>query len=461
MKNRRALIWFRNDLRTLDNPALYHTMAEHHVQACFIVCEKQWQAHDIGANRLSFLRDSLCTLAGALSQLGVPLTVLSAADVADVPMLLIKHAQACRANTIAFNREYPHDEHARDVQVEAAAARAGIAIEAHHGTVALPPGSVLKSDKTPYSVFTPFKKRWMTTAQFNLANPLPAPQPQGPAVDNTINWDRAATPFTDWPAGEEVAVARLSRFLADQADRYEESRDVPSQDGTSKLSPYLSNGSLSIRQCLAAALTQNQDKFSGGPVDTWITELIWREFYHHVVALYPHVSRGQAFRRHYDQIQWRHSPADLAAWKAGETGYPFVDAGMKQLIKTGWMHNRLRMITAMFLTKHLLIDWREGERFFMQQLIDGDFAANNGGWQWSASTGTDAVPYFRVFNPSTQGRRFDPEGHYVKTFLPQLAGVEKRDLYEPIAKGSGVDYPAPIVDHKFARDRALATFKNV
>lgn len=461
MTNQQTLVWFRNDLRTADNPALYQAMTKGHAHACFVICDPQWRAHDVGANRLSFLRSSLCVLADALSNLGVPLTLLRAADVAEIPDQLVKHALACNANTIAFNREYPHDEHARDAQVEFAANRAGIAIETHHGNVALPPGSVVKPDNTPYSVFTPFKKRWIATAQYSLADPLPAPTPQGPALNNAINWDRPATAFTEWPAGEDVAAARLSRFLADQADRYEESRDIPSQGGTSKLSPYLSNGSLSIKQCLSAALTLNRDKFKGGPIDAWITELIWREFYHHVVALYPHVSRGQAFRRQYDQIQWRNSPADLAAWKAGETGYPFVDAGMKQLINTGWMHNRLRMITAMFLTKHLLIDWREGERFFMQHLIDGDFAANNGGWQWSASTGTDAVPYFRIFNPSTQGRRFDPEGHYVKTFLPQLAAVQKRDLYEPTAKVTDIDYPAPIVDHKFARDRALATFKNV
>lgn len=461
MKTQRTLVWFRNDLRTLDNPALYQAMARSQVSACFVICEPQWLAHDIGANRLSFLHQSLTALAQALADLGVPLTLLRAAAVDDVPDVLIQHALASGASILAFNNEYPHDESVRDRRVETAAARAGIATESYHGNVALPPGSVVKSDNTPYSVFTPFKRQWMATARYSLADPLPAPAPQGPAVQNTVEWSKPTRAATEWPAGQRAATDRLALFLRQHSQGYDDLRDIPSQNGTSKLSPYLSIGALSVTQCFAAALHKNEDKFSGGPVDAWINELIWREFYHHVVALYPHVSKGQAFRRRYDQIQWRVSDADLAAWKAGETGFPFVDAGMKQLITTGWMHNRLRMITAMFLTKHLLIDWREGERYFMQHLIDGDFAANNGGWQWSASTGTDAAPYFRIFNPSTQGQRFDPNGQFIKTYLPQLSSVEKRNLFNPKASGAHLAYPDPIVDHKLARERALATFKNI
>ena len=192
--------------------------------------------------------------------------------------------------------------------------------------------------------------------------------------------------------------------------------------------------------------------------DAWINELIWRDFYRHVIALFPHVSKGQAFRSEGDRIPWRHAPEEFAAWQTGHTGYPLVDAAMRQLSTTGWMHNRLRMVTAMFLSKHLLLDWRLGERHFMEQLIDGDFAANNGGWQWSASTGTDAAPYFRIFNPTTQGERFDPEARFVRRYVPELEALSAAQIYKrPHALVAA--YPAPIVEHRFARERALATFK--
>ena len=214
---------------------------------------------------------------------------------------------------------------------------------------------------------------------------------------------------------------------------------------------------MSPRQCLhgAWAAAAGDSKRSEG-VDKWLSELAWRDFYRHIVAQFDHVNKGFGFRRETDQLPWRHAAEELAAWQAGETGYPLVDAAMRQLNKTGWMHNRLRMVAAMFLTKHLLIDWRQGERYFMQQLVDGDFASNNGGWQWSAATGTDAAPYFRIFNPATQGQRFDADGAFTKSWVPELADVPPKQLFEP----QGVKgYPEPIVAHREARERALAFFK--
>jgi deoxyribodipyrimidine photo-lyase len=226
------------------------------------------------------------------------------------------------------------------------------------------------------------------------------------------------------------------------------------------LSPYLAHGVLSPRQCLSAALDANEGRLSGGSpgIETWISELVWRDFYRHVIALFPHVSRGEAFRPEADRVEWRNDPAELEAWRRGMTGYPLVDAAMRQLLTTGWMHNRLRMLTAMFLTKHLLIDWRLGERHFMSHLVDADFAANNGGWQWSASTGTDAAPYFRIFNPITQAERFDPAGEFVRTQVPELAETRGSATLTPWLHGVA-RYPAPIVDHAFARARALEAFK--
>ncbi|ERI52767.1 hypothetical protein N878_17765, partial [Pseudomonas sp. EGD-AK9] len=214
------------------------------------------------------------------------------------------------------------------------------------------------------------------------------------------------------------------------------------------------------------ALRANRGEFdSGNPgAVTWINELLWREFYKHILVGYPRVSMHRAFRQETEALPWRDAPDELAAWQQGRTGLPIVDAAMRQLRATGWMHNRLRMIVAMFLTKNLLIDWREGERFFMRQLIDGDLAANNGGWQWSASTGTDAAPYFRIFNPISQSQKFDPDGHFIRHWVPELAGLNKRDIHDPAALGgllAPAGYPRPIVDLARSRERALAAFKHL
>lgn len=269
-----------------------------------------------------------------------------------------------------------------------------------------------------------------------------------------------------WPAGEDEALQRLQRFADEQLEWYDQQRDFPVVPGTSQLSAYLAAGVISPRQCLHAAMTINRGEFASGNPGAvcWISELLWREFYKHILVGYPRVSMGRAFRRETEALAWRHAPEELAAWQEGRTGLPIIDAAMRQLRDTGWMHNRLRMIVAMFLTKNLLIDWREGERWFMRHLIDGDLAANNGGWQWSASTGTDAAPYFRIFNPLSQSAKFDPEGRFLRHWLPELASLNKRDIHNPDALGGlfGVaGYPRPMVDLSKSRERALAAFKNL
>jgi deoxyribodipyrimidine photo-lyase len=269
-----------------------------------------------------------------------------------------------------------------------------------------------------------------------------------------------------WPAGEEAARERLATFTLEELWCYEERRDLPAQPGTSQLSPYLAAGVLSPRQCLHAALQGNQGEFdSGNPgAVCWINELLWREFYKHILVGYPRVSRHRAFRLETERLAWRRAPDELDAWQQGRTGIPIIDAAMRQLLATGWMHNRLRMVVAMFLSKNLLIDWREGERWFMRHLIDGDLAANNGGWQWSASTGTDAAPYFRIFNPINQSQRFDPEGRFLRRWLPELAHLDTRDIHNPAGLGglfAEDGYPVPLVDLGASRDRALAAFRRL
>lgn len=276
---------------------------------------------------------------------------------------------------------------------------------------------------------------------------------------NTIPIEKQAL----WPVGESYAQDMLNNFIQDHIQDYHLKRDFPASKGSSLLSPYLNSGLLSIRQCLAALFKTNNAQFHiyHQGQETWLNELIWREFYQHILYSFPRLSRYQPFKLNTQHIPWRHADLDFEAWKLGQTGIPIVDAGMRQLLATGWMHNRVRMITAMFLTKNLLIDWRQGEQWFMQNLIDGDLAANNGGWQWCASTGTDAVPYFRIFNPISQSEKFDPNGDYIRQWLPELAHLNAKTIHQPYAKNPHIalKYPQPIVDLKQSRLRTIDIFK--
>ncbi len=461
-----TLVWFRNDLRLRDNPALYHARERDSVVAVFFICDRQWRLHGVGDRRLSFLLDSLNVLSRDLSRHGIPLRVEHVPSFADVPDKVVSLARSLGISRLMFNEEYPLNEKRRDSRVIRACSANGIATEVHHGGTILPPGSVLTGSGDPYTVFTPFKRRWLSGIERGALEPLGLPKRQRTptinpaALPTTIDGVSRAGAADFFPAGEAEAERRLKAFIAGPGRCYHKDRDFPSIEGTSTLSPYLSVGSISARQCLHAAVVANRGRISDGDpgISAWVNELIWRDFYRHVIALFPHVSRGQAFRAAADAVAWRHDERDLAAWQAGLTGFPLVDAGMRQLNATGWMHNRLRMITAMFLSKHLLLDWRLGESYFMNQLVDGDFAANNGGWQWSASTGTDAAPYFRIFNPSTQAKRFDPQGTFIRRWVPELAEATSKSLFEP-EKHPIPGYPAPIVDHRAARQRALSTFK--
>lgn len=255
----------------------------------------------------------------------------------------------------------------------------------------------------------------------------------------------------------------MERFCRQNLQHYQRERDFPALNGTSRLSPALACGVISVRSCWECALRANQGEFdSDNPgATTWLTELLWREFYQHLLALHPRLSRGEPYLEIGKRVPWRNSPEDLHAWQQGQTGFPLIDAAMRQLAATGWMHNRLRMVVAMFFTKNLLLDWRLGERWFMQHLIDGDLAANNGGWQWCASTGTDAAPYFRVFNPVTQSQRFDPTGEFIRHWLPELAHLDDRQIHLPSENGDlfSARYPAPIVDSKKSRLQAIELFR--
>lgn len=481
-----ALVWFRSDLRAADNSALHHA-ARHaraisphaRVVALFILSPGEWLAHDWASVKIDFALRTLRELSASLARLGIPLLVRTAPTPTDViPTVLATAAQA-RCSSIHFNREYELNESRRDTTLLSAAKPRGIAVFPHHDQCLLEPGCVLTQTGSPFTVFTPFKRRFLallhergvppvlpTPAPFPPSNPAPAPDP----IPASIPGFMCDVPASLWPAGEHEAHRRLHAFVDDRILRYHTDRDRPDLAGTSTLSPYLTIGAISLRQCLAAALAANNNRLSPdtpaheGP-SCWITELIWRDFYRHTLAAFPRLCTHRAFKPATDRIPWRTDPRDLEAWKNGRTGYPIVDAAMRQLAATGWMHNRLRMISAMFLTKDLLIDWRLGERHFMRSLIDGDLASNNGSWQWSASTGTDAVPYFRIFNPASQSRKADPHGAFIRRFVPELAQVAGDEIHEPSSLPpllrSRLDYPEPIIDHGAARARTLAAFKGL
>lgn len=470
----RQLIWYRTDLRVQDNTALLAAMRRGPTLAVYLISPGQWQLHGDAPCKVDFWLRSLAQLKRQLQSLNVPMLIRHAEHWREVPAVL---AGLCAEHGICdvhANEEYGHNEAQRDREVADRLGTAGVKWHSHIDQVLFAPGSILTRTGNYFQVFSQFRRQCYQQLHASIPSVQPMPAPQaalalaGDPVPESVTGFSTPLPALRslWPAGENAALGRLREFADEHLADYHRHRDLPGCPGTSQLSPYLAAGVLSPRQCLHAALSINQGEFDSGNQGavTWISELLWREFYKHILAGFPRVSRHRAFRLHTEAVPWRQAPDELAAWQEGRTGFPLIDAAMRQLLATGWMHNRLRMVVAMFLTKNLLIDWREGERFFMQHLIDGDLAANNGGWQWSASTGTDAVPWFRLFNPVTQSQRFDPQGRFIRHWLPELAHLDDRLIHAPSAAGSlfaVADYPAPMVDLAASRERALSAFKNL
>ena len=464
----RPLVWFRRDLRVDDHTALLAAAAraDDGLVALFVASPAEWRDHDDAPAKVDLWLRSLSRLSDALWALHVPLIVVTAARAADVPALVRDVAARHGCTEVHAHREYEVDEARRDLATQAAL---DVPMHLHDDRALVAPGRVRTQSGTAFTVFTPFKRQWLAALAAAPPAPRPAPAPLRPiagvarsAVPSALEGFASPVDPALWPAGEDVAARRLADFVDRSLAGYRDGRNRPALDATSGLSPYLAAGVISPRRCLAAATAANAGRAEGGAPgpDTWISELAWRDFYAHVLVAFPRVSMGRAFRRETDAVPWRDAPAELARWCDGETGFPLVDAAMRQLRATGWMHNRLRMLTAMFLSKDLLLDWRQGERFFMRHLVDGDLAANNGGWQWSSSTGTDAQPYFRIFNPATQAARYDPDGAFVRRWVPELRGLDAKSLLAlgPLERRR-LGYPAPMVDHAAARARALAAFK--
>ncbi len=459
------LVWFRNDLRVADNAALTAACkADDPVHACFVVTPEQWQEHDWSPARVQFVIAHANALAEDLAKLGIPMTFLQARRFDDSLELL---TQLCRDQNIArvhFNEEYGVNERRRDKALKQKLDDLDIETCKYRDQTVAPVGDILTQQGEPYSVFTPFSRRWRSWVDETQPTAFPIPKAIADPV-KPARLDEIPDAFRDAPpalveTGEDAAHHQLEAFLSERAGAYKDDRDFPALDGTSQLSPYLANGVLSGRQCLLAA---RQAQGMGGNQDgltTWISEIAWRDFYVNILYHYPRVSMHRAFKPETEALAWNPPGEQFEAWKEGRTGIPIVDAAMRQLNETGWMHNRLRMVTAMFLTKNLFIDWRLGEAYFMSKLVDGYLASNNGGWQWSASTGTDAAPYFRVFNPVTQSERFDPKGEFVRHWVPELAKLDAKRIHDP-SKGGVIPggYPRPIVDLKESRKEAIAKFQ--
>ncbi len=417
-----TIVWLRRDLRLHDNAALYHALKENKdVLLLFIfdtnILDKLDDKNDA---RVSFIYESLSHLKSELENLGSSLQVYHGK-----PVDIFKKIKPKKIYT---NHDYEQYAIKRD---QAVSEIAGVSFHSFKDQVIFEKNEVVKDDGTPYTVFTPYSRKWKSKLNKFYTKSYPTEK----YLYNLVK----TKPF-DFPSLESLGfkkstIAFPPRLIRQEIiNKYNKQRDFPGINGTSRLGVHLRFGTLSIRDLVRLAQKKNE---------VWLNELIWREFYQMILSNFPHVETG-SFKPAYDQIRWRNNPEEFDLWCKGQTGYPIVDAGMRELSTTGFMHNRVRMITASFLTKHLLIDWRWGEAWFATKLLDFDLASNNGGWQWAAGSGCDAAPYFRVFNPALQTDKFDPDNVYIKKWVPEL-GTDR--------------YPKPIVEHTFARNRAIEAYR--
>ncbi|MDP3585625.1 MAG: deoxyribodipyrimidine photo-lyase [Thiobacillus sp.] len=465
----RALVWFRRDLRDFDHAALHHALNQARQVVCAFIFDREIldRLPNPADRRVEFIHASVAELQQALAAKGGGLVVRYGVAREEI----VRLAAELGVDALFYNHDDDPAALARDADVEAALATHEVSVHHYKDTLIFERDEVLTGAGTPFSVFTPYKNAWLKTLTPSClrgwpvedtdrlvphSTPLPSLEDMGFAPTNL----RALKLPTGMAGG-----AQLFDDFLDRIDRYQETRDFPAIKGPSYLSVHLRFGTVSIRQLAGAAWQQG-----GRGAQTWLSELIWRDFYHQVLWHRPEVACGHSFKPQYDALPWPDPPGHFEAWCAARTGYPLIDAAMRQLNQTGYMHNRLRMVAASFLAKDLLVDWRRGERYFADTLIDFDLAANSGGWQWAASVGCDAQPWFRIFNPVTQSERFDAAGRFIRRYLPELAGVADRYIHAPwtmpAAEQSrcgvviGRDYPAPIIDHAVQRVQALALFRS-
>ena len=442
------LVWFRKDLRIYDNPALFYACQRGPVTAVYFVTPGQWQAHNLAPIQADFIEANLNCLRQSLAQLGITLLIEEVADFVRIPARLKALTGQYRIDFIHANSEPEINE----IQRDNAVLNSGLPLLLYQGDCLLDPGSVLSKQGKMYKVFSAFRNAWMAQIKELDITPLAQPAAVAPALNATavsINYPKISS--AAFPCSELQAKQRLTDFIDNDISLYGQQRDFPALDATSHLSAYLATGVISAKTCVYQVLQAFpyalDDKSSGAY--SWINEIVWREFYRHLMIAQPRLCKGENYNKSADAIVWQNNREHFQRWCEGKTGYGLVDAAMRQLNTTGWMHNRLRMVTASFLTKHLLIDWRWGETYFLRHLIDGDLASNNGGWQWAASTGCDAQPYFRVFNPIIQSQKFDPKGQFIRKYVKELADCDDKAIHIPVNA---------VVEHKSARLNAIDRF---
>ncbi len=471
-----ALVWFRNDLRLTDNPALHAAaLSGRPVVALYVLDDVSEGLRPIGGAARWWLDKSLRALSEALSEIGGTLT-LRRGPARNVVSDVVAETGA---KAVYWNRRYGEAERQLDASIKEALKAGGTEVTSFNGSLLTEPWALRTSSGGYYRVFTPYWKA--VRAGYCAPQSLGRPRridgiaaASDPIADwglhpGNPDWSGGFGPV--WTPGEAGAQARLSHFLEHGIARYDEARNRPDIDGTSRLSPHLRWGEIGPAEIWRAVEARfgNEAREGGGPT-SFLSEIVWREFSHVLLYHNPRL-HDENYNRDFGHMPWRDSAADYRCWTRGQTGYPIVDAGMRQLWHTGWMHNRVRMIVGSFLTKHLLIDWRDGEAWFWDTLVDADAASNASGWQWVAGSGADAAPYFRVFNPITQGEKFDESGDYVRRWCPELKNLPRRHLYAPwtapqsMLQKAGVvlgeSWPHPVIEHKAGRERALSAYETL
>ena len=467
----KSLVWFRNDLRVDDNPALRAACSKSaEVHAVYIYSESQLKLHNEANCKIEFMIQNLKSLEQTLNKLNIPLTIISSGGFSEDAEKILNLINERSIKEIYWNNQFGTNEESRDLEVKKLLKNNNINCFLYDAQILFPAGTFKTGEGKPYSVFTPFKKRWIENFNIDLLDiEYNYTLKETTKISSNINdFDFCfakdhSVDMSLWPVGEKEALKRLDNYLDKKIFYYAKDRNDPIIDGTSRLSAYLALGIISPKRCILEALKKNNFELDSGEkgVTKWIDEIVWREFYKNIMFSFPRVSKSMPFQEYTNKIKWRFNKEEYEAWKNGKTGFPLIDAAMRQLKNEGWMHNRLRMVVAMFFTKNMLHDWRLGEAFFMQNLIDGDFSSNNGGWQWSSSTGTDAAPYFRIFNPLTQSKNFDSDGLFIKKYVHELKGIEKKDIHDPPNESRSLcNYPTQILDLKESRLRAIDAFKN-
>ncbi len=465
------VVWFRNDLRLVDNPALHAACRDETKQVIGVYCyyPEQWDIHGVGSNQRALIIQQLKIFSQTLESKGIPLVVLNVGHFDNTTKVLGRFLLEIGCSDLFFNIQYPISERLRDKKL---CESLSDSIKCHRsvGDSLVPLWDIVNQSGEGFKVYTPFSK---AVKKYLVERPIYLyPEVDRRAAANTkysmsslakvssenivsvqdfpVNkYSASALPKIDYPTVRK----QLEEFCTESLENYAELRDIPSVEGTSRLSIALTVGTISASECYDCV-----SKRHGANAAKWLNELIWRDFYRAVMWHYPHVCKGQAFLPVDKNIEWNTDTSEIKQFFNAQTGVPIIDAAIKQLKETGWMHNRLRMVVASFLTKNLWADWRIGEAFFAEHLFDYDFASNNGGWQWCASVGTDAAPYFRVFNPQSQQAKFDPDALFVKSWLPELRKYSAKDIHQ-FEKNKFDDYPSCIVDLKASRKQSIERFK--